>query len=170
MFIFLFRRFASTVAILFLFLTSCSISNLLNLKEPAPLFSKELTLPNLADDFVAQNKSVYPSWKNKNTSNVISVLSDCSDENINLKTIHAMITNAIDKEILLEEKKMTFKNTNAYFRKISGQINDHHIEVVSLSFQFKKCTYLTSLSGLPAKISLDLKNWNTFNQNIEFKK
>ncbi len=152
-------------------LTGC-LSSIL--KEPAPTFTNELMLPALPTDFVTQTNSAFPSWKNKNTSNVISVLSECTDQVTNLKTAHAMITNAIENETVLEEKKVMFnsenKNTAAYFRKVSGTVDSHPIEIHSTSFKYKNCFYLTSLSGHHEKINSDLNNWNEFNQHIEFKK
>ena len=140
------------------------------LKEPAPTFANELILPKPPVAFIAQNNSAFPSWKNKNTSNVISVLSECTVQDTNLKTTHALITNAIENEIVLEEKKINLKNTTRYFRKVSGQVDGQPIEIQSTSFKYKNCFYLSSLSGQHEKIDSDLKNWNEFNQNIEFKK
>ncbi len=148
-------------------LTGC-LSSLL--KEPAPTFANELVLPALPTEFIAQNNSTYPSWKNKNTSNVISVLSECTDQVTNLKTTHALITNAIENETVLEEKKVLLKKTTGYFRKVSGLIDGHTIEIHSTSFKYKNCFYLTSLSGNHEKINSDFKVWNDFTQNIEFKK
>lgn len=151
----------------FLFLTSC-LSSLL--KEPAPTFSDEIQLPAVISEFTQQKTSTYPSWKNKKTSNVISVISECSDSNLTLKSAHSMITNAVENETILDEKKTKHKDSLAYFRKISGLIEGHNLEIQSLSFKFKNCFYVSSLSGSKEKIALDLNAWTTFNQNIEFKK
>ncbi len=155
---------------LFLFLNACSVSSLFNLKEPAPVFSNDLILPSLPSDFNPQPDSAFPYWKNKKTSNVISVFSDCADSNMNLKTAHASITNAIDNETVIEERKVNLKNMPGYFRKITGQIDGHDIEINSTSFKYKNCLFVSSLSGQRTKINSDLENWQNFNQNIEFKK
>ena len=159
-----------TVITYSLFLTSCSVSSLLNLKEAAPVFSNEIILPDLPVDFVIKKDTSFPSWKNTKTANMISVLSDCSNSDMNLKNAHAVITNAIDNEIVIEEKKVEFKNTSGFYRKVTGRIDGHYIEIQSTSFKFKKCFYVTSLSGLLEKTASDLQLWQTFNQNIEFKK
>jgi hypothetical protein len=151
----------------FLFLNSC-LSSLL--KEPAPTFSDEIQLPAVISEFTQQKTSTYPSWKNKKTSNVISVISECSDVNLTLKSAHAMITNAVESETVLEEKKSKHKDLPAYFRKISGQIDGHDLEIQSLSFKYKNCFYVSSISGSKEKIAQDVNTWTTFNQSIEFKK
>jgi hypothetical protein len=152
------------------FLASCSISSLLNLKEPAPSFSSEIILPQLSDSFSVQSKSVFPSWKNKNTANVISIVSDCGNSNQNLKAIHNLITNSIDKENIIVENSIPFQSANGYFRKVVGKIDNHDIEVQSLSFQHKNCIYMSSLSGETHKINSDVKSWQDFNRSIDFKK
>lgn len=161
-----------TVIQLGLFILTLSLSSCVSslFKEAPPSFSDQIILPILSAEFKSQNFSTYPTWKNKNTSNVISVVSECSDQNVNLKTMHSFITNAIENENLIEEKKVSFKNRSGYFRKVTGLVDDHNIEVRSISFKNKNCIYLTSLSGAPEKIGSDLYTWDTFNQNIEFKK
>lgn len=160
------------ITVLMIFSMVGCISNLL--KEPAPTFSDQIILPNLPLEFVAQNTSTYPSWKNKSNSTVISVVSECTTSNGNqvasLKSAHSLITNAIENELVIEEKKMTIKNKASYFRKISGLVDGYPLEVLSASFVFENCVYVSSLSGTHEKINLDLNTWTNFNQNIEFKK
>ncbi len=156
--------------VIFTFLTSCSISSLLNLSEKPPVFSTDIILPNLTSEFKKQTESVFPSWKNKKTSNVISVFSDCTDTTQNLKSVHSTITNSIENETVVEAKKVSINNNEGYFRKVYGQIDGHDIEIISSSFKYKNCVYLSSLSGQRTKINSDLNSWQIFNQNIEFKK
>lgn len=160
------KYFNSIFVISFLF--SGCISSLF--KEAAPTFSDEITLPVLSQSFNKMNGVTYPSWKNKTTSNVISVLSDCSDSYSDLKSAHAMITNVIDNETIIDEKKTTLQNTKAYYRKVSGLVDGENIEVQSISFKYKNCIYLSSLSGSHQKLTTDIETWTSFNQKIEFKK
>ena len=152
----------------FILFTSGCISNLL--KEPAPTFSKAIILPELPVEFVLQKSSTYPSWKNKNTSNVILVISECSDPNLNLKSAHSLITNALENEKIIEEKKTTFKKQQAYYRKVSGLVDGLEIDIVSTSFKYQDCIYISSLSGVRESILKDIESWTQFNQQIEFKK
>lgn len=157
---------------LFLFfalsMTTGCLSSLL--KEPAPTFSKDIILPNLSDEFVLQKTSNYPSWKSKKTSNVILVISECSDQNLNLKTAHSLITSALENEKVLEEKKTVLKKNSGYYRKVSGLVDGLDIDIMSISFKYKDCVYISSLSGSRQGINLDLEKWTQFNQQIEFKK
>ncbi len=160
-------KYLNIVLLFFLFTSGC-ISNLL--KEPAPTFSKAVILPELPVEFVLQKNLTYPSWKNKNTSNVILVISECSDANLNLKSAHSLITNALENEKIIEEKRTTFKNQQAYYRKVSGQVDGLEIDIVSSSFKFQDCMYISSLSGVRESLSKDIESWTRFNQQIEFKK
>lgn len=153
---------------LVLFFTTGCISNLL--KEPAPTFSNDILLPALSDEFIQQKTSAYPSWKSKKTSNVILVISECSDPNLNLKSAHSLITSALENEKVIEEKKTTFKKNPAYYRKVSGLVDGLDIDIVSTSFKYKDCIYISSLSGVHENLNLDFENWTSFNQSIEFKK
>ncbi len=150
------------------FLLSGCISSLF--KEAAPTFSNEINLPSLPQSYNKINGVTYPSWKNKTTSNVISVLSDCTDSYLDLKSSHALITNVIENETVLEEKKTTLQNTKAYFRKVTGLLDGEKIEILSVSFKYKKCIYLSSLSGSNQKLAADIDAWTAFNEKIEFKK
>ena len=156
------------LSLLCVFITTGCISNIL--KEPAPTFSKDIILPELPQEFILQKSSSYPSWKSKKTSNVILVVSECAEMNLNLKSAHSLITNALENENVLEEKKTTFKKNQAYFRKVSGLVDGLEIDIVSTSFKYKQCVYISSLSGVRESISKDIENWNNFNQQIEFKK
>lgn len=156
------------ISILFFFMSTGCISNIL--KEPAPTFSKDIILPALPEEFVLQKTSAYPSWKSKKTSNVILVISECSDPNLNLKSAHSLITNALENEKVIEEKKTTFKKTSAYYRKVSGMVDGLDIDIMSTSFKYKDCTYISSLSGVRESLNKDLDKWSAFNQQIEFKK
>ena len=98
------------------------------------------------------------------------MISECSDSNLTLKSVHAVITNAVENETILVEKKVKHKDSPAYFRKVSGLIEGHNLEIQSLSFRFKNCFYVSSLSGAKENIASDENTWTTFNQNIEFKK
>ena len=140
------------------------------LKEAAPTFSDEINLPLLPTTFNKMRNVTYPSWKNKLTSNVISVLSDCSDSALDLKKAHAMITNAIEGETVLEEKKQNLKNKKSYLRRVKGFVDGLEIEIHSISFKYKNCYYITSLSGLHEKLPSDIEVWSNFNNKIEFKK
>jgi hypothetical protein len=157
-----------TFSILILFLSTGCISNLL--KEPAPTFSKDIILPILPEEFILQKTSAYPSWKSKKTSNVVLVISECSDPNLNLKSAHALITSALENEKVIEEKKTTFKKNPAYYRKVSGLVDGLDIDIISTSFKYKECVYISSLSGVRESLNKNLDQWTAFNQQIEFKK
>ncbi len=153
---------------LIFFLSTGCISNLL--KEPAPTFSKDIILPLLPNEFVLKKTSAYPSWKSTKTSNVVLVISECSDPQLNLKSAHSLITNALENEKIIEEKKTTFKKNPAFYRKVSGLVDGLDIDIISTSFKYKECIYISSLSGVRESLNKDIDHWNEFNQQIEFKK
>jgi len=151
-----------------LFLLTGCVSQIF--KEPNPTFSNEVSLQAPDSPFYKLEKSIFPSWKNKSTGNVISILSDCSNQNLNLKQALQIISGSIDNAQIKEEKKMTVQNKSALFQKIEGEIDGSAILIHSLSFKNNNCYYVTSLSGSPEKLALDIKSWDLFNKNIQFKK
>jgi len=150
-----------------LFIPGC-ISNIF--REPKPTFSSDVLLPDLSFDFQQLTDNVYPAWKNKNTGNVISIISDCNEGHFTLKSIHSLMSDSLDSMKVIEEKTATISSKKSYYKKIQGFIDDKPIEIQSYSFQNKKCSYVTSLAGKPDKIGLNFAEFKLFIQKIEFKK
>lgn len=144
------------------------ISNMF--KEPKPTFSKEVVLPEFGSDFNQLRDNVYPAWKSTATGNVISVVSDCNEGNFNLKTIHGLMSDSLDKAKTIEEKATTLNSRKSYFKKVRGEVDGKAIEIQSYSVQHLKCTYVTSLAGNPQKIELNQSDFKNFLQKIDFKK
>ncbi|AZZ37876.1 hypothetical protein CIK05_14060 [Bdellovibrio sp. qaytius] len=144
------------------------ISNMF--KEPKPTFSKDVVLPEFSSDFNTLSDNVYPAWKSKATGNVISMVSDCNEGNFNLKSIHGLMSDSLDKVKVIEEKPTTLNTRKSYYKKVRGEIDGKAIEIQSYSVQHLKCTYVTSLAGNPDKINLNQNDFKAFLQKIDFKK
>lgn len=153
--------------VMLLLIPGC-ISNLF--KEPKPTFSNDILLPALTTDFQKINDNVYPAWKNQESGNVISVVSDCNEGHFTLKSIHSLMSDSLDNFKTIEEKTITSSGRKSVFKKINGQIEDKNVEIQSYSFADKKCLYVISLAGKPEKISQNLAEFKNFVQKIEFKK
>lgn len=155
-------------SIVMLLLVSGCISNLF--KEPKPTFSGDILLPALNTDFQKINDNVYPAWKNQDSGNVISVVSDCNEGHFTLKSIHSLMSESLDNFKIIEEKSITTAGRKSVFKKINGQIEDKNVEIQSYSFADKKCLYVVSLAGKPEKIAQNITEFKNFVQKIEFKK
>lgn len=152
---------------LFFVLTGC-ISQLF--KEPRPSFQKEFNFAAPAKPFIELQSSVYPSWKSQNTSNVISLISDCSENQFSAKSALSILNNSVDKPVITNEKKVhIMDDIQSVFQKLQGEIEQQKIEIQSISFKYKNCFFITSISGLPNKISEDLKIWEDFNKSFKDK-
>ncbi|MES2803005.1 MAG: hypothetical protein V4654_10975 [Bdellovibrionota bacterium] len=162
----LFFKILLSIAVLLL-IPGC-ISNIF--KEPKPTFSNQVVLPEFNSDFNQLRDNVYPAWKSKTTSNVISMVSDCNEGNFNLKSIHSLMSDSLDKVKVIEEKNATLNTRKSYYKKVRGEIDGKAIEIQSYSVQHLKCTYVTSLAGNPDKINLNQNEFKAFLQKIDFKK
>jgi hypothetical protein len=139
------------------------------LKEKAPTFSKDIQYKDPQNGFTKVNLSVYPAWKNSKTGNVISVVSDCSEENsISLTGLHQLITGSLEDAKTVKQENITFKDRPALVFVTEGSLDGQAITVRSMSFKRKNCGYVSSLSGKPASIEADLNSFNAFNESFSF--
>ena len=144
-------------------LVSC-VSSLL--QEKAPTFSSEVKYTEPRAPFVRLNKSVYPSWKNKETGNVISIVSDCSE--ITLEGLQQLIEGSLDKVITVAKENVTYKNKPALGQVTVGLIDSQQIQINSKSFKRKNCGYVTSLSGRIKNLDVDKTNLLQFEESLTF--
>ncbi len=114
--------------------------------------------------------SVYPTWKNKNTGNVISIISDCSEAGgeQSLNSLHQMVEGSVDNLKIIKEEKIFFKNKPALLHYSQGELDSLPIEIESMSFKRKNCSYLTSLSGKKGNLELDRKAYRQFSESLTF--
>ncbi len=166
------RNFSSqylpfSLLIISMLLTSC-VSQIL--KEPKPVFSKEIILPQMNSDFVFLDKNIYPAWKNTKNNNVISVVSDCQDSHLDLIYVHNLLSDSLESSRLIEEKKTKINQKPAYYKKIIGELESKNIEIQSYSLINNSCVYLISLSGKPNLINESQKEFLKFMKDIDFKK
>ncbi len=139
-------------------------------KEPAPTFSNDIIYTDPTNSFVRLNSYIYPTWKNTKNGSIISLISDCTENLYDIKTIHTLINDSLDQFNVVSEKMTQLENGHqSYFRRLKGKIDSKPVEVQVYSFQHKKCNYLASLSGDPQKISADLSAFQNFNKLINFK-
>ncbi len=151
-----------------LFLFSGCISSLL--KEPLPTFSKQVNLVAPADPFEKIKSVTYPSWKNPDSQNVILIISSCDEAQQPVTTAYQAISENID-DVKIEPSKLDQIKIKKFISKqIHGSIDGEAVEVQTISFQHKTCTYLSALSGKPSSIAKDFQTWKNFLNSIEFQK
>ncbi len=160
---------ASLVIILLmpLLLISC-VSSLL--KEKPPTFSEEVSYSNPSKPFYMLKKSVYPSWKNKATGNVLSIFSDCqSGATSSLSELHRIIEDSLENSKRLSENQTVFQNKPALQRTVAGEVENSSIQIKSISFQRLSCGYVVSLSGKSDQLKLDENAFDLFIKSLTFK-
>lgn len=162
------KQLAATIIIIsipFLFV-SC-VSSIL--KEKPPTFSTEIKIIDPAAPFVKTDTSVFPSWKNPKTGNVISIVSDCSDiSSYKLSSLHQLIEEPLDEIKVIKEETSALQNRPALFRVINAQLDGRLIEVRSVSFKRKSCGYVASLSGKLNTLSADQIQFDKFLSGLKF--
>lgn len=149
------------------FLIVSCVSSLL--KEKAPTFSKDIQYKDPQSGFSKVNLSVYPAWKNSKTGNVISIVSDCNENGVaSLANLHQLITSSVEEAKTVKQEQLTFKDKPALLYLTEGSLDGQPISIRSLSFKRKDCGYVSSLSGKPASLEVDLAAFNAFNESFSF--
>jgi len=155
----------SVIVIPFLF-ASC-ISTLL--KETHPSFSKEISLTDPEKPFTKTDTSIFPSWKNTTTGNVISIISDCAENtSYKLSNLHQLIESGLDDIKLLKEESLTFQKKPALSRIVHAYLDGQPIEIQSVSFKRKSCGYVVTLSGKINNLSFDRPQFEHFINGFRF--
>lgn len=162
------KQLAATILIIALpFLMVSCVSSIL--KEKAPTFSKDIQFKDPQSGFSKVNLSVYPAWKNAKTGNVISLVSDCNENDpSSLAALHQLITASIENAKVTKQETLTFKEKPALLYMTEGQLDGQAIWVRSISFKRKDCGYVSSLSGKPSSLESDLSTFNSFNESFSF--
>lgn len=148
------------------YLTAC-VSSLL--KDSPPTFSKEINYKAPPASFVALKTSVFPSWKNSKSGNVISLISECETPlSSNLQGLHRIVEDSLTEIKVVHEENTTFQNKPAYAKKITAQLDGLAIETHSISFKRKSCGYVTTLSGKAGMLEPDQSAFEQFKQGLSF--
>ncbi len=142
------------------------ISNIL--KEKIPDFSEEITF--VAPTPFKQIKSVYPSWKNNDTQNVILIISNCDDNKYMPNYAYMIISETVENSRVENSKINNINLPKQVAKQIHGSIDGDAVEIQTVSFQHKNCVYISALSGRPNSIAKDFEVWKTFLKSIELKK
>lgn len=162
------KQLVTTIILVLLpFLFVSCISNLL--KEKAPTFSKEVKLTEPAKPFESQSTSVYPSWKNSKTGNVIAIVSECEQSaTTSLQQMHILLEDSLSEIKVAKEENTNIQDKPAYYKAVTGVLDGFAIEIRSFSFKRKSCTYLSSLSGKKDTLEVDMETFKQFNTNLSF--
>lgn len=113
--------------------------------------------------------SVFPTWKNSQTGNVISIVSDCNDGATNkLSALHQLIEDSLEEINVLKEETIAIQNRPALLKVVTASLDGQPIEVRSVSFKRKSCGYLASLSGKPNSLLKDTAQFDHFIQGFGF--
>lgn len=153
------------IAVPFLFV-SC-VSSLL--KEKPPAFSKEIKLTPPKAPFIKTETSVFPSWKNSQTGNVISIVSDCNEgATSKLSVLHQLIEDSLEDIKIVKEETIALQNRPAFLKVVTANLDGHPIEVHSVSFKRKSCGYLASLSGKANSLFKDATFFESFISGFGF--
>lgn len=140
------------------------------LKEKAPTFSTEVKFKEPGAPFIKLSQSVYPSWKNKSTGNVLSIFSDCqTGTTVSLAELLRVIEDSVENSKRISESSSTFQSKPALHRSVRGELDENQIQIKSMAFKKLNCGYVVSLSGKPDQLPLDEKALELFTQSLSFK-
>ena len=154
------------LALFFGLVISGCISNIL--KEKIPAFSEEITFTSPAS--FKELKSVYPSWKNQETQNVILIISNCDDNKYAPAYAYMIISENVENPKVSTSKVEGLSLPRQVTKQILGSVDEEPVEVQTLSFQHKNCVYISALSGKPYTLAQDYPTWIAFLKSIELKK
>lgn len=142
------------------------ISNIL--KEKIPAFSDEIKFSAPAS--FKEIKSVYPSWKNSETQNVILIISNCDDNKYSPSYAYLIISENVENSRVENSQLDNVNLPKQVVKQIYGSVDQEPVEIQTISFQHRHCVYISALSGKPKTIAKDFENWKTFLNSIELKK
>ena len=158
---------ASLIVISIPFLFVSCVSSLL--KDAPPTFSKEIKLNEPSLPFQKMDTSVYPSWKNAKSGNVISIISECAQHSVyKLSSLHQIIEGSLDNINVIKEESVSLQDRPAFSRAINANLDGQQIEVLSISFKRKSCGYVASLSGKRGNLSNDKAAFEQFINGFSF--
>lgn len=150
-----------------LFIGSC-MSSLL--KDSPPTFSAEIKLTPPIKPFEKAESSIFPSWKSSETGNVISIVSDCSENTpYKLSNLHLMLESSLESITILKEESISLLKRPALLRIVTAKIDGQSIEIQSVSFKRKSCGYVASLSGKEKSLNSDRATFEKFINGFSFK-
>ena len=162
------KQLVSTIFIcLFPVLFTACVSTILQGSPPS--FSKEIKIQAPTGNFLATKNSIYPSWKNSKSGNVISIVSDCDpNSSYTLNSLHYIIEDALANVKIIKEENTNFQGKPAIYKKILADLDGHYIELQSISFKRKSCGYVSTLSGKADTLEPDMQIFNQFNSGLTF--
>lgn len=139
------------------------------LKEKAPTFSNEISFKNPQSPFERQRTEVFPAWRNPQSGNVITIISDCQNAaSSSLSSLHRLVENSLEKVAVNSEETIEFQGRPAISRAVQAELDGHRIELYSLSFKRVNCGYVSSLSGKPGSLDTDKKIYEQFLNGFSF--
>ena len=134
-----------------------------------PTFSTEIKLLPPNAPFVATKSSVFPSWRNPKSGNVISIISDCDPNSAySLSGLHHMVEDALTEVKIDTETNVTFQDKPAVQKKLVAELDGQPIEIRSISFRRKSCGYVSTLSGKVGTLDQDQDAFTKFNSGLKF--
>lgn len=163
------KQLVATILIIFMpFLFVSCVSSIL--KDKPPTFSSEIKLQDLQSPFEKMRTSVFPSWKNTQTGNVISIVSDCNPSSTyTLSSLHQLIEGSVEKAQVVTEENLTIQDRPSLLKVVNAELDGHPIEVRSVSFIKKSCGYVSSLSGKKGTLEADRAAFDQFLNSLSFK-
>lgn len=155
------------ITIIPIFFVSC-VSSLFKAKPPT--FSDEIQLTEPAPPFMKTKTSVFPSWKSAATGNVIAIVSECNlnSANNNLTSLHQLIDTALEDVVLIKEESLLLYNKPALLRTVHAHLDGNPIEVQSVVFKKKSCSYAATLSGKQNNLVSDVAIFKKFINGFGF--
>jgi|GEM_PF-5270249 len=162
------KQLVATICIIFVpFLFASCVSSLL--KDKPPSFSHEIKLVAPGKPFVKTDTSIYPSWKNTITGNVISVVSDCNENSTyKLSHLHQLLEDSLENIIVIKEESTLFQKKPALSRIIQAKLDEQPIEIYSVSFKRKSCGYIAAYSGKINGLEADKFQFEKFINDFGF--
>lgn len=144
----------------FLFFLSSCVS--VGLSKPKITPSK--TLQFKAPDRPFQEVSlpdVQNTWKSEDTSNIITLQSDCNPDNeVTLESLEADAKSAFDRAQTQSTKELTFQNRRALRSRVDGDIDGVLLSMEILTLKKDGCRYVVTFSG--KTIQSELPIFETF--------
>lgn len=112
---------------------------------------------------LAPNELVDRAWRDTNTGNTISIVSDCpNQDDPTLESISAGVTSGIKQLKIIKEEKTTFNQREALRSEIEGQIDGLATQMDIVTFKKNGCIYVLTYLGVQQHFQLGRTTFEKF--------
>lgn len=152
-----------SILIIVIAITAC-VSVTLKTESNKPAEGLSYQAPS--DPFEKVGDKNYPSWIQKKSGNIISLVSECGSQDLSLTQLQNEVLTALDESKVLKEEKVSFDNREALKTWIQGKTNGVDTKLLVMVFKKNSCNYTLSYGGKEKNFEKDIAAFDRFTTSL----